>query len=85
MVGTVKWFDVQKGFGFIVRDDGGGDVFVHHTAVQSTGFKELHQGDSVEFEIVSGSRGPKAAHCKVMLSQAQGSESRLQPVRPATH
>jgi len=59
--GTVKWFDAQKGYGFITRDDGEGDVFVHFSAIEGNGFKSLDQGDKVEFEIVNGPKGPQAA------------------------
>ena len=61
MVGKVKWFSAEKGYGFIEREDGG-DVFVHFSAIQDEGFKTLTEGQEVEFEIVEGARGPQAAN-----------------------
>ena len=61
MVGKVKWFSAEKGYGFIEREDGG-DVFVHFSAIQDEGFKTLNEGQDVEFEIVDGARGPQAAN-----------------------
>ncbi|UCC24149.1 MAG: cold-shock protein [Gemmatimonadales bacterium] len=58
--GTVKWFNDDKGFGFITPADGSGDCFVHHSAIQADGFKSLSEGQSVEFEIVQGPKGPAA-------------------------
>jgi len=60
--GRVKWFNPEKGYGFIEREDGGGDVFVHFSAIQMDGFKTLNEGEQVEFEIVEGARGPQAAN-----------------------
>jgi CspA family cold shock protein len=57
--GTVKWFNDSKGFGFI-EQDGGSDVFVHHTAIQAEGFKSLQEGARVSFEVVDGPKGPAA-------------------------
>ena len=61
MTGKVKWFNAEKGFGFIEREDGD-DVFVHFSAIQTEGFKTLEEGQEVEFEIVEGERGPQAAN-----------------------
>jgi len=60
--GTVKWFNNAKGYGFIGRDDGSPDVFVHYSAIASDGYKSLQEGDAVEFEIVQGQKGPQAAN-----------------------
>lgn len=61
MVGKVKWFNAEKGFGFIEREDGD-DVFVHFSAIQGEGFKTLEEGQTVEFEITQGNRGPQASN-----------------------
>ena len=56
-VGLVKWFNNAKGYGFIEREEGGGDVFVHHTAITAEGFRTLGEGESVEFEVTQGPKG----------------------------
>ena len=58
--GTVKWFNADKGYGFIAPDDGGADVFVHFSAIQSEGYRSLQENQRVEFSVGQGSRGPQA-------------------------
>lgn len=60
--GKVKWFNDQKGYGFITPEDGSPDVFVHHTAIQGEGFRTLSENQSVEFDILQTEKGPKAAN-----------------------
>lgn len=64
MKGYVKWFNSQKGWGFVTRDDGDGDVFIHYSKINMEGFKTLKQGDEVEFDLEEGNRGPIAANVK---------------------
>ena len=64
MKGTVKWFNDQKGYGFITPDDGSKDVFVHHSGIQIDGFKTLAENQQVEFDKVDSDKGPKAANVK---------------------
>lgn len=68
MLGKVKWFNDAKGFGFIGRDDGGADVFVHFSGISGVGRRTLNESDVVEFEIVEGPKGPQAANVKVTRS-----------------
>lgn len=60
--GTVKWFNAQKGYGFIAQEGGGEDVFVHHTSIQGEGFKTLNEGDKVTFDVTTGPKGAKAVN-----------------------
>ncbi len=64
--GTVKWFNEDKGFGFIAQDDGGKDVFVHFRAIQSEGFKTLNEVQKVSFEVEQGQKGLQAANVSVL-------------------
>ena len=63
--GTVKWFNATKGYGFIERDQGG-DVFVHYTAINGTGYRTLEDGQRVEFEIIEGNKGPQAQNVETL-------------------
>ncbi len=62
--GKVKWFNDQKGYGFITPDDGGKDLFVHHTAIEAEGFRTLGEGQAVEYSIEESDKGPKATNVK---------------------
>ncbi|MGH2375159.1 MAG: transcription antiterminator/RNA stability regulator CspE [bacterium] len=64
--GTVKWFSAEKGYGFITPDEGGKDVFVHYSAIQSEGYRTLNEGQKVEYEVVQGQKGPQAANVKML-------------------
>jgi CspA family cold shock protein len=62
--GTVKWFNAEKGFGFITPDGGGADVFAHYSAIDASGFRTLDENQRVEFEIAQGPKGPQAAQIR---------------------
>ncbi len=64
--GTVKWFNADKGFGFIEQEGGGADVFVHYSAITGGGYRELKEGQKVEFEITQGQKGPQADNVRVL-------------------
>ncbi|GAY07377.1 cold-shock protein [Pseudonocardia sp. N23] len=64
--GTVKWFNGEKGFGFIAQDDGGADVFVHYSEIDAGGFRSLDEGQRVEFEVGQGQKGPQAQGVRVI-------------------
>ncbi|MGH8609357.1 MAG: cold-shock protein [Gammaproteobacteria bacterium] len=64
ITGTVKWFNDSKGYGFLTREDGGKDVFVHHSAILGGGFNSLAEGQQVTFDVVQGPKGPSAAKVK---------------------
>ncbi|OPC78688.1 cold-shock protein [Embleya scabrispora] len=64
--GKVKWFNADKGFGFIEQDDNGPDVFVHFSAIQGTGFKQLEENDRVEYDVTQGPKGPQAENVTVV-------------------
>jgi CspA family cold shock protein len=72
--GTVKWFDSQKGFGFITQEDNT-DIFVHYSDIAGEGYRQLNEGDEVEFEVEQGDKGPKAINVKVTGSQSAGNSS----------
>ena len=67
IIGTVKWFNAAKGYGFIGREDGHDDVFVHFSAIQSDGYRRLNKGEKVEFTIEEGPKGVQAANVITML------------------
>jgi CspA family cold shock protein len=64
--GTVKWFNSEKGFGFIQQDSGGPDVFVHYSAIASGGYRELNEGQKVEFDVTQGQKGPQAENVRAV-------------------
>ena len=64
--GTVKWFNAEKGYGFIAVDGGNQDVFVHYSAIDTTGFRTLEENQKVEFEITQGQKGPQAEHVRLV-------------------
>ena len=63
--GTVKWFNNQKGYGFITPDDGGKDVFVHHSKIEATGYRSLDEGQKVQYEVAEGTKGPEAINVSI--------------------
>ncbi|MFD6290866.1 cold-shock protein [Streptomyces sp. NPDC060205] len=65
-LGTVKWFNAEKGFGFIAPDEGGDDIFVHHSAIDSQGFRSLEENQKVEFSASQGPKGMQAEHVRAL-------------------
>jgi CspA family cold shock protein len=63
-IGTVKWFSDQKGFGFITPEDGGKDLFAHHSSISMNGYRSLHDGQKVSFDVTQGAKGPAASNIK---------------------
>ena len=76
--GTVKWFNDSKGFGFITPDDGGKDLFAHHSNIQMDGYKSLKEGQKVSFDVTQGQKGPAAANIKTVYRRQQAKK----PGRP---
>ena len=66
MTGTVVWFDSKRGYGFLRRDDGGKEVFVHHSSIDMEGYRQLREGQAVQFEIIDGRKGPQADSVRVI-------------------
>jgi CspA family cold shock protein len=64
--GSVKWFNAEKGFGFIAPDAGGADVFVHHSAIEVDGYRDLQENQRVEFDTTQGTKGPQAEHVRLV-------------------
>ena len=80
--GTVKWFNAEKGFGFIAQEDGGDDVFVHYSAIQSQGYKSLDENQKVEFDVTQGPKGPQAENVRAALSGRTRSDFSRGPAPP---
>lgn len=68
LTGEVKWFNAAKGFGFLGRDDGAADVFVHFSSIVSDGYKSLKEGERVEFDVIQGTKGPQADSVRALLT-----------------
>ncbi|MBH3426044.1 MULTISPECIES: cold-shock protein [Pseudomonas] len=64
--GTVKWFNESKGYGFITQDDGGEDLFVHHSAIQVGGFRSLQEGQRVSYDVIDGAKGKQAGNVQLL-------------------
>ena len=77
--GTVKWFNAEKGFGFIAQEDGGDDVFVHYSAIQTQGYKSLDENQKVEFDVTQGPKGPQAENVRALRPQRRHQSSKPGP------
>jgi CspA family cold shock protein len=75
--GTVKWFNAEKGFGFIAQEDGGDDVFVHYSAIQSQGYKSLDENQKVEFDVTQGPKGPQAENVRPLTESPSRDPTRM--------
>lgn len=64
--GSVKWFNAEKGYGFVAQDDGGADVFVHYSAIEAQGYRSLEEGQRIEFEVTQGPKGPQAENVRLV-------------------
>ena len=82
--GKVKWFNDTKGFGFITPEDGSKDLFVHHSAVQGSGFKSLKEGDRVEFDVVQGNKGPAAENVTKLINCDKNKTITVKCKKPVT-
>ena len=88
LTGNVKWFNASKGYGFILPDEGGTEVFAHYSAIESDGFRTLHAGQRVTFDLVEGDKGLAAASIKLLGEErprSRGGRWLRRPPRPAGH
>jgi len=79
-LGTVKWFNSKKGFGFITPDEGGADLFVHHSNIATEGYRSLQDGQRVEYEAAQGRKGPEATNVKPSTEESASPEESSSPL-----